>query len=243
MGEATNTVQVTYGRSDSRFPGMPAEGVAKTRDLFVLVDTIEYGPATARLSYGRANLTIDAFNPLFDPFRQFGPPGATIADKYAVDQKRVNFVGIGAGYDPGKWFALVEWARFDTHSILGAGRAWYLSGGHRYGKFTPYLTYAKLKNDGNSSDPGLPVSLLPPQAAGVAVVLNAGLNALLAQAAVQKTISIGGRWDPAASIAIKLQFDHVRRGAGSPGTFGNVQPGFVPGGKANLLSATIDFVF
>ena len=242
-GEATNTVQVTYGRSDTRFPGAPTAGIAKTRDLFVLVDTIEYGPVSARLSYGSAKLTIDAFKVLFDPFRQFGPVGTAIADKYTVDRKRVNFIGVGAGYDPGKWFAMVEWAKFDTRSILGARSAWYFSGGYRLGKFTPYLTYSKVKNDSNSSDPGLPVTQLPPQAAGTAVVLNAGLNALLAQTIVQKTISIGGRWDAASNIALKLQFDHVRRGAGSPGTFGNLQPGFVPGGKVSLLSATVDFVF
>src|SRR5256885_12891838 len=56
---------------------------------------------------------------------------------------KVDFVGIGASYDPGKWFAMAEWARFDTHSILGARTAWYASGGYRFGKITPYATDRK----------------------------------------------------------------------------------------------------
>jgi hypothetical protein len=73
--------------------------------------------------------------------------------------------------------------------------------------------------------------------------LNAGLNAVLATIAIQRTISVGTRWDFMKNAAFKVQYDHTRIGAGSPGTLINIQPGFAPGGTVNLFSATIDFVF
>lgn len=45
------------------------------------------------------------------------------------------------------------------------------------------------------------------------------------------------RWDVRDSVAIKLQGSHVKLHAGSLGDLSNDQPGFVPGGSYNLISA------
>ena len=66
-------------------------------------------------------------------------------------------------------------------------------------------------------DPGLDVSTLPPDLVGPATGLNTALNAILAAAAVQRTISVGSRWDFMKNIDLKLQYDHVDLGAGSAG--------------------------
>jgi hypothetical protein len=105
------------------------------------------------------------------------------------------------------------------------------------------MTYAKGKADGNTSDPGLNVSELPPFLAGPANGLNAGLNATLGMTAVQNTISVGSRWDFMKNTDLKLQYDHIDLGSGSAGTLVNVQPGFQPGGTVNLFSIAIDFVW
>ena len=73
--------------------------------------------------------------------------------------------------------------------------------------------------------------------------LNAGLNAVLAQTAVQNTISVGSRWDVIKNIDLKVQYDHTRLGAGSTGLLGDVQPGLRPGSTFNLFSVVVDFVF
>ena len=244
MGLLRYTFQVTYGRSDSKFPpqGVARDLDAKARQLVAVVDTIEHGFATLRINYGRAKVTIDAFDPLFDAFRQFGPPGAAIADKYELRDRVVTFLGLGASYDPGAWFAIGEWARFDTNSVVGKRSAWYVSGGPRFGKLTPYATYARVKADSTTSDPGLPFLGAPPQVATQAAILNAALNAQLALVAVQRTWSFGVRWDVWRNVALKAQYDRVRREAGSSGTFGNIQPGFEPGGSANIVSVAADFV-
>jgi hypothetical protein len=245
IGAATNTFQLTAGQSDSKFPAATGigAGTAQARAVRTFVDTFEHGSATVHFNYGQTRLTIPEFAPLFDAFRQFGPEGIAIADKYAVDKRLVTFLGMSATYDPGKWFVMGEWGRVNTHSVLGESTGWYGTGGYRFGKITPYLTYAQVKADSNRSDPGLTVSALPPSLGGPATGLNAVLNSVLGSIAVQNTVSVGGRWDFAKSAALKLQLDHINLGAGSAGTLVDLQPGFQPGGKLNVVSVTIDFVF
>ena len=241
----SDTIEVTGGRSDAHFP--PSQGLgtgtAEVRRIFAIANTLDSGFASARLNYGQARLTIPEYRVFEDAFRQFGPAGAAIADRYGVDNKLVKFVGAGVSYDPGPWFAMAEWAQFDTHSIIGKKSAWYVSAGHRWNKFTPYATYAKLNGLSNTTDPGIPLAGLPPPVAAGAAQLNAVLNSQLSVLPSQSTVSLGVRWDLLRSAALKLQYDRVALGSGSHGVFGNIQPGFEPGSTVHLISATFDFVF
>ena len=244
-GDVSTTVQLTAGRSSSDFPdssGFDA-GTAEGRKLLAANALLEWGPLSARVSYGNARLTIEALNPFFDAFRQFGPPGQAIADRYHVDDRRVTFVGLGASYDPGAWFVTAEWAEFDTRSIVGKKRAWYGSGGLRLGKVTPYATYARIDSEGDISDPGLSLAGLPPHLVPAATALNAALNMQLGAAPQQETISIGARWDFLRNAALKVQHDRVRLDESSRGTFGNWQPGFRLGSTVGIFSLAVDFVF
>jgi hypothetical protein len=244
---AVNTFQATAGRSDSRFPNYGTHSgfaTAKSRAVVTFVDTLERGFLTVRLNYGRTRLTIPEFGPLFDAFRQFGPEGVAIADRYDVNARHVTFVGAGASYDPGKWFAMTEWGRVTIHSVVGETTGWYSSGGYRIRKaFTTFVTYAHVRAGGNTSDPGLSVAAFPPSLAGPAAGLNAALNSLLSRKAVQDTLTVGGRWEFRRDAALKLQLDHSRHGDGSAGALSNLQPGFEPGGSVNVFSASVDFVF
>jgi hypothetical protein len=243
IGVGSNTVQLTAGGSDTRFPFGDGSGTLHARGLRTLTDTFEEGFATLRVTYGRSHVTIAAFDPLFDGFRQFGPPGVVIADRYGVDNRVVNFVGVGASYDPGKWFVMSELGHFSSDSLPGDETGWYVSGGPRLGKFTLFATYAARKEESNRSDPGLPEMGLPPAQAAAAAELNAVLNEELASIAVQRTISTGVRWDFAKDLDFKIQADHTRHGAGSPGLLQDLQPGFKPGGTVNLISVALDCVF
>jgi hypothetical protein len=240
VGEVVNTLVATYGKTDY---GVPQGGKFDVKHLWVIADTIEYGELTVHIAYQRASYSYRTYDALFDAFRQFGPQGAALADKYDLDNKPAQVVTAGAVYDPGSWFVMGEWARRDLHSAIVAGTAWYLSGGYRLAKFTPYLTYAAVRADSNTVDPGLTLSTLPPYLAGPASVLNGGLNAILGSAAVQNTISVGARWDVMKNIDLKMQYDHIDLGSASAGTLVNVQPGFQRGGAVNLFSIAIDFVW
>ena len=238
IGELTSTVQANAGRKTSR----SRQGAVDAGNMQGMSLTTEYGALTMRVAYQKATLTVASVNPLFDGFRQFGPQGVAIADRYGADHKPISFVAVGVSYDPGNWFAMAEWGSVNTHSVFGKLTGWYASSGYRLGKFTPFVTYARATAD-NLSDPGLNAAALPPFLAGPATGLNTSLNAILSAKIVRNTFSIGGRWDFMKNTAFKLQFEHTRVGAGSSGGFINTQPGFQTGGQANIVSATIDFVF
>lgn len=243
-GGGNATFQFTGGQSDSQFPDSGANpGVtAEARDLATLVGTWEQGFATVRLNVGRARITIPELEQLLDGFRQFGPGGASIAERYGIRDRSFTFYGLGASYDPGPWFVMGEWSRMDAPPLVGKKSGWYVTGGRRFGRVTAFATYAGARADA-LSDPGLAVSTLPAAVAEPATRLNAALNSFLAAKVVQDTISVGGRWDFAKDAAFKLQFDRARIGDGSNGALSNPQPGFATGGKYDLFSATLDFVF
>jgi hypothetical protein len=234
----TSTFQLTAGRTDSDFPG----ATSKARDLVVFVDTFEFGHATVRANFGRARITLPALDPLIEGYRAFGPAGAEIADRYEMKERLVNFVGLGASYEPPDWFAMGEWSYLKGDGVLGTKSAWYVSGGYRIGKLTPYATYSSATAD-NLFDPGLNVAALPPYLAAPAIALNLGLNATLGAKVVQSTMSLGMRWDATQHTAVKVQFDRTRIASGSNGALGNLQPGFQQGGKVDLFSASVDFIF
>jgi hypothetical protein len=241
VGSIVNSVSASYGKTAVRVPG----GVdADVRRLWTITESVEYGAAIAHLSFTQARFTFkqNSLATLFDAFRQFGPQGSALADKYDVVDRPLRFIALGASYDPGGWFATGEWGRRELHSVFGKSTAWYVSGGYRVAQLTPYLTYAEVTANSNTSDPGLTVSALPAFLAGSATALNAGLNAALRTIAVQRTTSAGVRWDLAKNVDLKVQYDYIRLGAGSPGTLSNLQPGFQPGGSVSLFTAVIDFV-
>ncbi|HEX7645457.1 MAG TPA: hypothetical protein VF472_24915 [Burkholderiaceae bacterium] len=241
VGEASDTVQAAFGAGHIR---IPQGGSVDFSAMRALTDTLEYGPATVRVTYMRArlDLDIDYTETLFGGFAQFGAPGVAIADEYAGQGTPITYAGIGASYDPGDWFLMAELGRTNAHSFLGQKSAGYVTAGWRSGKWTPYATYAQVRADSNRSDPGLPAAGLPPQLAYEVATLDAGLNALLSQIAVQKSVSLGLRWDFMKNAALKTQLNLIRVGQGSPGDFQNPQPG-LGGSHATVASMVLDFVF
>jgi hypothetical protein len=241
VGGGVHSLSASYGRTYIKLPGGDS---ADVRRLWIISDSAEYGAATVHLSFaqGRFTFSQNELDTLFNTLRQFGPQGNALADKYDVDDKLVQFIALGAMYDPGGWFVMGEWGRRELHSVFGKSTAWYVSGGYRVAQLTPYLTYAEVTANSNTSDPGLAVSALPAFLAGPATALNAGLNSALRTIAVQRTTSAGVRWDFAKNVDLKVQYDYILLGAGSPGVLSNLQPGFQPGGTVSLFSAVIDFV-
>ena len=240
VGEFADTLQANVGRSDTDLPG---GATARARNLWGVTDLFERGPASFRLAYQQADLSIDSYNTLFDAFRRFGPPGEAIADRFDSDGGVFQFLGVGALYDPGRWFATAEWGTINTHSAIGDRTAWFASGGVRLGRMTVFLTHSQVRPDTETSDPGLSLVGLPPELAGVAAGLNAALNGLLAGNPDQSTRSLGARWDLRDDLDLKIQFDRSRLGRGSAGNLGNVQPSFRPGGRYELISVAVDVIF
>jgi hypothetical protein len=126
---------------------------------------------------------------------------------------------------------------------MGDKSAYYATAGYRFGNFAPYVTYARVRSNGQTRDQGLNLAFLPTQAMPAAAYLNGQLNGLLRTIAIQQTGSIGVRWDFMPNRAFKLQYDRLLQQNGSSGTLINIQPGFESGHPIHVLSAALDFVF
>jgi hypothetical protein len=238
-GDWTTVLGAQFGRSHANLPdGSDVE----LENVWNVNATVQRGSFTGRVAVANGEMYVESFEPLFDGFRAFGPEGEEIADRFAVDGSRMQFASAGAGYDPGRWFAMAEIAWSDLNSVLGEGLAGQATGGYRLGSFTPYAAYSRSGRLSDSSDPGLSLASVPPEQIEAAATLNAILNGILRSAPVQQTLAVGGRWDFRPGMSLKLQVDFIDALGDSPGTFINQQPGFEPGGSARLVSLALDFV-
>lgn len=235
-----NVTQAFFGRTKME---LNTKTRLEARSLAGFSNTTEYGAASVRLSMGTTELTLDVVREFFDGMRQFGPQGAALSDHYAVDHKRASVISIGASYDPGNWFAMGEVGRMRSRSFLGDTTSMYASTGYRFGDLTPYFSYARVRANSATTEPGLNLAGMPPAAAAAGTAINGYLNWLLTTIPVQRTVSVGTRWDCATDVAFKVQFDRVTPLGGSRGTLINVQPGFRSGRALNVASAVLDFVF
>jgi hypothetical protein len=239
FGDFTNTVLAFAGDNDADMP----QGKVLGRGGRGIVDTLEFGDVQIRLAYSHIHLTADSINGFFDLFRQFGPQGSAIADRFALDDKPIETLVVGGRYDPGNWFAMAEWIRSDSESFIGTNRAWYVSGGYRHGSLTPFATYSRRESLGNlARERGLNLTGLPPALQGFGAGINAALGSIL-QPIDSSTLAAGVRWDFAANVSFTLQLDHVRAGNGSHGILAAVQPGLPTGSSLNVVTAAFSFVY
>ncbi|MCA1798320.1 MAG: hypothetical protein LC632_02375 [Xanthomonadaceae bacterium] len=239
-GSWTHTTDVTVGQGYTHIsPGVTVEAGSQ----FGVYQTAEAGAWKLRASYLSGELRLAALDPLFDAFRMFGPAGADIAERFAMDGDRGRIWTVGASYEPLDWFVMAEIGKVDTQSVIGASTAGYISAGRRFGAITPYATYARIYRNGPTTTPGLDLSSLPPDLAAVGAQLNAGLNAFMATTAEQSTLSAGVRWDFRSNMAFKFQYDYIEVADGSNGMFTNLQPDHLRGECADIISISLDFVF
>jgi hypothetical protein len=221
-----------------------SEGVRlQARGMASLAHSIEVGSFTARASVIGADVTVNLADQLFGAFKQFGPAGTALADRYSVDHKRFSLVALGMEYDRGDWFVTMEGGRQRSQSLLGTTVAMSIGAGYRWRAFTPYLGYSDVRAQSSTRSDGLPLAGLPPQLAGLGAALNAGLDQLMITLPEQSTVMVGTRWDVYTNIALKLQFDRVTPHGISRGTLINTQPGYVAGRPVSVTSMSLDFVF
>ncbi|MES2321653.1 MAG: porin [Pseudomonadota bacterium] len=235
-----HVTQAFYGGTDITLTDTTS---VKASGLAGISHTAEVGALSVRASAFGATVNTNIARELFDGFRQFGPPGVAIADRYDVIDKRIAAATVGVNYDPGKWFLMSEIGYMNGHSFLAKSHAMYVSAGYRAGPFTTYGTYSKVKARDPNRHPGLSLQGLPPPYANAAMQLNGGLNHLLQAIPTQDTYAAGVRWDFLPSMALKLQYDHVTPRDGSRGSLINSQPGFRSGRTVHVTSAVLDFVF
>ena len=254
LSEAVNTLGAGYGHAKVKIPG---GGEITGKDYFQAVDTVEFGPTMVRVSYVsvRATFQTPGFDALFDGFTQFGNAASgsgfpatgaqarALGGKYRLKDVPYSLLTVGLNYEPGNWLLMAEWMTAKGAALIADTTAWYVTGGYRFGKFTPFLTLAQVKPD-RLSESGISTAGLPAPLAAGAAGLNAGLIAASnGFNGAQKKVSMGVRWDFMKNTDLKLQYDHLRTGSGSSGRLINTQAGFRSGDSADVFSLAVDFVF
>ncbi|WP_371323733.1 hypothetical protein VX159_15285 [Dechloromonas sp. ZY10] len=137
--------------------------------------------------------------------------------------------GLGMRYERAGWLLMSEIGATQLQRISLRDRVGgYLTLGHTWGNWTPYVTYAR-----NRTSSPLQENRLHGPAAQAA-------NALLARRdSNQQSWSLGVRWDFAAGMALKAQWDSVR-----PETYG-LQASPLPAGRSRfeVFSLVMDWAF
>ena len=157
----------------------------------------------------------------------------------AVDGKDTSFTSVGASWDNGAYFVSGELGWRNSKSFVAPVTVGYITSGARFGKFTPYVMYAQIANNGPKTFTG---GLAP---------TNAVINVLYrANAMDQNTKTLGLRYDLLKNVDIKAQWDRIDTSTayGLPdtgqGLFVNATPAFKNGSNAvDIFSVAVDFIF
>jgi hypothetical protein len=251
IGDVTFLVQPFIGTiSGIKAPGDTTVDFKSNVGLNV---TAQSGDFTYRFGYYQTKLTFAA--PVVTSF--FGANGVsgtfgtlcnTARDAVACTQaaellptdKKGSFVSLGVAYDNGEYFVNGEYGVRNTDSYLADATHGYVTGGMRFGKFTPYATYSVWKTDSPTKFSG---STNPTTNAVVT-----GL--LLSNQMDQDTTNLGVRFDIAKNVALKAQWDQIQTHAkgGQAGTaaglFRNQTTAFKNSDNTvKVISFSVDFVF
>lgn len=139
------------------------------------------------------------------------------------DPNQYTFWGLAAQANIGNGFVVAEYTHAETDTIVGymfdaqgfyEDNSWYISAGHRFGDFTPHITYAQAVEDRE-------------------VESLAGDNFEVASS----EWTVGVRWDFHPSAALKL--DYTMRSDDSDSVYKNVVRPLSTGGMGDSLEADV----
>ncbi|KQV39399.1 hypothetical protein [Massilia sp. Root335] len=249
-GDTTYTAQFAVGKSKVDIAGGPSLDGHRLTALNLVA---EHGPLTVRFGRVDGRLTLNgstSLTTLLNSLNAVGagyriPQAAQLASDIDVHDKKASFTSLGATLDWNDVVVQSEYAKRKTDSYINDTTSWYVMGGYRIGKFLPYYSHARLTIDGSVNN-GMPAACPAgyPAACTPTLAALSGIVSSLRYTGVsqgeQQTDTIGVRWDFYRSLALKVQFDHVRPNQAS-GLLINAQPGFH--GPVNVGAVALDFVF
>lgn len=284
VGSATINSTLWTGRSSAPYaldlPQNRPPSDIKIKDIIGLNVTAEFDNGlTLRLGHAHGKLTIEsegsaaiakgsaltASSLAAVPGNPFASTVQQYMDVYSAltaRDKDATFSGIGFSYDEARWVASGEFTRRRTKSYVADTTG--ISGlvGYRFGKFTPFVGASRLKTDQRHSTVAPSVAQLVAAGVPLATAVSAaplyyGSRFVMdTQKVDEKTASLGVRWDALSNLALKAQFDRVRKPADAAGLFlvplsTLAQPtnptadnAWVKNARSvNVLSVSMDFVF
>lgn len=207
IGPANWSFIGTYGNAST--------DTSETKDVANIGITAELGDWAFRYGYVQSKATIN-----LDLL-----PGLT------VDFKD-KFHDLGVQYDNGTVFGSAEYVVRKTDPKVLDSAGWYVTGGARFGKWTPYATISRTTS-ADDNDAAFTVPVAP------------GVNfpyVLLKSANKAKGLAAGVRYDVADNIALKAEVGHYK--GASPFIFSAADPQRRDDeAKVTMVSFGLDFVF
>lgn len=230
------------GATHEKTSGAP--GIWDTRGSPVRGFVLDYliGPWQVRANAARIRFSHDIkFAPLPDLLRAAGmamavPSAIAAADALTTAGTVTRFHSLGVVYDAGplQMQGMFNRIRHETGAFQNS-HAGYLLAGYRRETVTPYVGVSWWKSTFKPYRTGLP------EVAPLAGLSRAFDDLMVASAADQVTYTLGARWDLRANVALKLQWDAIRGGAGSIFPYGGSEAGW--NGRTDVISTVVDFVF
>lgn len=168
------------------------------------------------------------------------PSVVSVGNELDPNSKSASFTGFGLTWDEGNWLVNAEYTQRRTDTYASDTNGWYVTVGHRYGKFTPYATVSQLKQIDSNVNNTIPTAGYPAATQAQLNFLSANVNGVVAsQKRDEKTLAAGVRWDFARNTALKAQVDRIT--PNGPGYFLNVPSSFKD--RVHVYSIAVDMVF
>jgi hypothetical protein len=250
IGGGQLSVQITAGRGKLRL-SVPIE---VSGSAAMLNTTYEKGSSTYRFGYGRYRLDFMGLGkvaPFFEAYSNavnnmgisLGYPPETANVKFS--DVKAKIIAAGYAYDAGNWLLQSEYiVRRSPGVVVQDANAWYVMGGYRMGKFTPFVSVSQIKS--KEPAPRSPAVGTSGMAALSAYIINA-VDADYNEHNEQSRVALGMRYDFYRNLALKVQLDHIRKPAApavNNGLFELTTTNFATNkASVNLLTVNLDFVF
>lgn len=137
-----SSMQFVYGSYDGDVTLQGAESPTKIDDIMGMTWELSQDWFGMRMAYLRGDVTIqaDAFNPLFAALNATGQ--ASVIKAIDFDKDAGSFFGFGMNFDRNDWLTVFEYTFVSVDDSFYANQdSYYLSLGHRFDKFTPYVSF------------------------------------------------------------------------------------------------------
>ena len=149
IGDWSTSWQLLFATINRQGAFNDPESITTFKDSFYFNTAWSKGPLTLKGSYtkGQFGLKFNAYENLDSQIAQLeGASGIEIADPFNDYLVQVGYMSLGAEYNDGNFYALVEYVNvnwWESAIVTPNQESGFVTLGYRMGKFMPYMTIAK----------------------------------------------------------------------------------------------------
>jgi hypothetical protein len=232
LGRMDSSLQFVYGNYDSQITFSGTKIDAQIDSIAGATWELTQGSLSGRVAYLVGETTFATapvqlapgvtLGSLFGTLETIGL--SALASDLAIQEDDSSFLGFGVTYDNGDWIIVSEITTIEVeNSFIAEQDSYYLSVGHRFGSFTPYVSFEKDDNTAQVDSYTAYQAALPGQ-------LFVPVKGLVdSQEADNDTWNLGVRYDFHPAAAFKAQYTD--------------QDNQLTGNRRSLITVGIDLVF